>query len=477
MRLAAREARPLWEPATHRSDAEAFSSTLNEALGLIGRSARRRASRTNLLVFVDQFEEIFRFRDKGASHRDESDAFIALLLDTAAQREMPVYVAITMRSDYLGHCAVFAGLPEAMNKSQYLTPRLTREQRQMAMIGPARVFDADLEPTLVNRLLNDMGSDPNQLPLCSTSCADGRATVARVPVEWAPDAPPRCKPLEARDGVSTTQTRRGTLETDERRRSRSHVPPPDRAQRDQRDTPPCPLLSGSRCRCLRDQVGKSSRRSGARTATVTPRVGETLCDHPPRHYPRKPDQQLAASRCVGEAEGKSAETYRLLEQSARRWKAANGIVGHPTLTSRSVGNRPNPTQCRLNDTHPHSIWRAFLDESQTGGSRCCRASDRSWSVGECGSVSSSRAYASVLLVSSRFRLRASCSRRRPVTAFGNSDCRRAAGWLRKQSRAAPPAGSAPATRRETQARAWPTDARNRGRQGPGGSACRGSREH
>ena len=53
---------------------------------------------TNLLVFVDQFEEIFRFRDKGVSHRDESDAFVALLLDTAAQREMPVYVAITMRN-------------------------------------------------------------------------------------------------------------------------------------------------------------------------------------------------------------------------------------------------------------------------------------------------------------------------------------------------------------------------------------------
>jgi WD40 repeat protein len=117
---------------------------------------------TNLLVLVDQFEEIFRYRQQ--HDINEADAFVALLA-SAAQSEVPLYVLITMRSDFLGDCTLFAGLPETLNDSQFLTPRLTREQLQEAIIGPARVFGGDVEPALVNRLLNDMGTDPDQLPL------------------------------------------------------------------------------------------------------------------------------------------------------------------------------------------------------------------------------------------------------------------------------------------------------------------------
>src|SRR5439155_5120677 len=118
---------------------------------------------TNLLILVDQFEEIFRFEREGG--RDEADAFVSLLLATSRQREVPVYVVITMRSDFFGDCAIFEGLPEALNESQYLTPRLTREQRRDAIVGPARIFGGDVAPDLVNRLLNEMGTDPDQLPL------------------------------------------------------------------------------------------------------------------------------------------------------------------------------------------------------------------------------------------------------------------------------------------------------------------------
>ena len=117
----------------------------------------------NLLILVDQFEEIFRFTP-GAG-QEEADAFVTLLLAATQQREQPVYVVITMRSDFIGDCARFAGLPEAVNEALFLTPRLTREQARQAIEGPARVFGGEVEPALVNRLLNDMGTDPDQLPL------------------------------------------------------------------------------------------------------------------------------------------------------------------------------------------------------------------------------------------------------------------------------------------------------------------------
>jgi hypothetical protein len=156
-------------------------------LGLIeivkGAEALRGAT---LLVLVDQFEEIFRYRERIAA--DEADAFVALMLASAGQHEVPIYVVITMRSDYLGECAVFQGLPEAVSSSQYLTPRLTREELELAIAGPARAFGGQVDPRLQNRLINDFGTDPDQLPLlqhtmarlwsrCSTSVAAPLLTV------------------------------------------------------------------------------------------------------------------------------------------------------------------------------------------------------------------------------------------------------------------------------------------------------------
>ncbi|HYU57937.1 MAG TPA: trypsin-like peptidase domain-containing protein, partial [Actinomycetota bacterium] len=115
---------------------------------------------------VDQFEELFRFRDAaGATARDESSAFVKLLLEATRQRELPIYVVLTMRSDFVGECAQFRDLPEALNEGQYLVPRMTRDQRREAIVGPAAVGQGRVSPRLVQRLLNDVGDDPDQLPI------------------------------------------------------------------------------------------------------------------------------------------------------------------------------------------------------------------------------------------------------------------------------------------------------------------------
>ncbi len=124
---------------------------------------------TNLLLIVDQFEEIFRYYQQGDA--DEAEAFVAMLLASSQpsplfpEEKHRVYVVITMRSDFLGNCALFAGLSEAINEGQFLVPRLTREQLREAIEFPARVFGGEIEATVVNQLLNDAGTDFDQLPL------------------------------------------------------------------------------------------------------------------------------------------------------------------------------------------------------------------------------------------------------------------------------------------------------------------------
>ncbi len=119
----------------------------------------------NLLVVVDQFEELFRFQQDIKGSNKDAAAFVKLLLEATVQREVPIFVVITMRSDFLGDCAQFRDLPEALNNGQYIIPRMTRDQRQASMTGPAVVGGGAMTPRLVQRLLNDLGEDPDQLPI------------------------------------------------------------------------------------------------------------------------------------------------------------------------------------------------------------------------------------------------------------------------------------------------------------------------
>jgi tetratricopeptide (TPR) repeat protein len=70
-----------------------------------------------------------------------------------------------MRSDYLGDCSQFWGLPEAINSGQYLIPRMTRDERRAAVTGPVGVRHAQITEPLINQLLNDAGDNPDQLPI------------------------------------------------------------------------------------------------------------------------------------------------------------------------------------------------------------------------------------------------------------------------------------------------------------------------
>lgn len=133
-----------------------------------------------LLLLVDQFEEIFRFQrgqnslysqsHEHASHklRNEAAAFVNLLLTTieqAAKRKLPIYILLTMRSDFIGACDFFPGLSQAISDSQFLVPRLTRKQMQIVIERPVQLFGGNIAADLVNQILNDTGTDPDQLPL------------------------------------------------------------------------------------------------------------------------------------------------------------------------------------------------------------------------------------------------------------------------------------------------------------------------
>ena len=111
---------------------------------------------TNLLLLVDQFEELFRYQDYAG--REEAEAFAALLLESARQAKVPIYVTLTMRSEYLGACALVDGLAEAISTGMVLIPRMMREQCRSAIVGPAALCGFKIADELTNRLLNDLAA-------------------------------------------------------------------------------------------------------------------------------------------------------------------------------------------------------------------------------------------------------------------------------------------------------------------------------
>jgi conflict system STAND superfamily ATPase/tetratricopeptide repeat protein len=151
----------------HEAEAVIDATLRGGSLGIVDVAYQGRlGEHEKLLIVVDQFEELFRFRAaQQNTNADEAAAFVKLLLEAAHQRELSIYVVLTMRSDFLGDCAQFQGLPEAINEGQYLIPRMTRDERRFAVTGPVGVTRGKITEPLVNRLLNDVGDNPDQLPI------------------------------------------------------------------------------------------------------------------------------------------------------------------------------------------------------------------------------------------------------------------------------------------------------------------------
>lgn len=124
-------------------------------------------TRHNFMLLVDQFEELFRFsiRQNDPARIDEAIHFVNVLLELSSGSDFPVYVVITMRSDFIGDCSFFFGLPEVLSNSQYLVPRLNRVQLRQSIEGPVSLFQGRIDAGLTVRLLNDTQQLQDELPL------------------------------------------------------------------------------------------------------------------------------------------------------------------------------------------------------------------------------------------------------------------------------------------------------------------------
>ena len=163
----------LASPEPHFAEARRFrfdTALRASAFGLVNIVENLDVDAPRLLLVIDQFEELFRYGDEasGASKagmREESRAFVELLLTGAKGSNGRLRVCVTMRSDFFGACSSYSGLAEAISVSQFLVPLPARSQLELAIRNPVKRAGAEIEEALVQRLLVDVEEEQDQLPL------------------------------------------------------------------------------------------------------------------------------------------------------------------------------------------------------------------------------------------------------------------------------------------------------------------------
>lgn len=132
----------------------------------LARVAKILGKNSALFIMLDQFEEFFLRVDE-----KEQAAFINELGECLDDKALSVCWLISLRSEYFGRLANFRPRIQNPYENDFLLNRLTREEAREAIVTPAQKHKIKFEPGLVDKILDDLGTNqivPPQLQLvCS----------------------------------------------------------------------------------------------------------------------------------------------------------------------------------------------------------------------------------------------------------------------------------------------------------------------
>ena len=143
---------------------------LRGAPGQLGAALRAWAHRTRrrVLVFVDQFEELYTL----CADPDERAAFLACLDGVADDASSPLRVLLSIRSDFLDRLAGHRHLAGAIGHGLMLVPPLDREGLRDALVRPVEAADCRYEAAaIIDDMLAAVAAAPASLPLLQFAAA------------------------------------------------------------------------------------------------------------------------------------------------------------------------------------------------------------------------------------------------------------------------------------------------------------------
>jgi WD40 repeat protein len=114
-----------------------------------------------VLIFVDQFEELYTLVQDDALRRK----FVDELITAGSASGSKLTVAITLRGDFVGKAFAYRGLSDRLQGAQINLGPMTRQELTLVIRKPAEKLKLSFEAGLVERILDAVGDEPGNLPL------------------------------------------------------------------------------------------------------------------------------------------------------------------------------------------------------------------------------------------------------------------------------------------------------------------------
>ena len=121
-----------------------------------------------LVLFIDQFEEVF----TQVSKEEERIAFLNLLTHAATVENGRIIILFSMRSDFISNCAAYPKLNELLNRQFIQIGAMQADELVSAIAQPPLRVGLRIDPDLIAQIINDMQGEPGALPLMQFALKD-----------------------------------------------------------------------------------------------------------------------------------------------------------------------------------------------------------------------------------------------------------------------------------------------------------------
>jgi WD40 repeat protein/DNA-binding SARP family transcriptional activator len=146
-----------------------LAATLSEGdvplLDVVERALERSPGARRALLLVDQFEELYTLCPEPETRRRFVDVLLAAVRAAEGRGELAFVLSLTLRADFMGQALAHRPFADALQEASLMLGPMTRDELQAAIERPAEKQGAAFEAGLVERVLDDVGEEPGNLPL------------------------------------------------------------------------------------------------------------------------------------------------------------------------------------------------------------------------------------------------------------------------------------------------------------------------
>ena len=142
---------------------QALNADSSRTLHLLSRQLVGTSSARKVVLFIDQFEEVFTL----TTSEEERTHFFDLLVTATTEPDGPLLVVLTLRADFYAHALSYPTLHRLIDAHHAVLFPMSMDQLRAVIEQPARLPDVQLtfEPDLVGDMLFETREQPGGLPL------------------------------------------------------------------------------------------------------------------------------------------------------------------------------------------------------------------------------------------------------------------------------------------------------------------------